>query len=251
MGNVRKGRLVARHELHIAALLAALLLGGGGGAVAHAGNPNPGIAPIQSHPHGKSYAEWAAAWWRWAYRAPTPVSPLLDQTGANCAVGQSGSVWFLAGSFSNGATMRDCTVSAGKALFFPLVNWVWVQFITDPPFTIDEIRANNKPVVDSAVVAAEIDGHPVKLPGSYREQSTVFTADFPLDNVAGLGAGQCAQGHDGLLHCYPSLDDGIYLFLEPLKPGEHTIHFTGSLPLVGFSLDVTYNLHVAAPGCGK
>jgi hypothetical protein len=28
------------------------------------GNPNPGIAPINSKPHGKSYSEWAAAWWQ-------------------------------------------------------------------------------------------------------------------------------------------------------------------------------------------
>ena len=28
------------------------------------GNPNPGVLPIDSHAFGKTYAEWAAAWWQ-------------------------------------------------------------------------------------------------------------------------------------------------------------------------------------------
>jgi hypothetical protein len=39
------------------------------------GNPNPGVAPPQSHPHGLSYAEWGARWWQWAYSFPADLFP--------------------------------------------------------------------------------------------------------------------------------------------------------------------------------
>ena len=67
---------------------------------------NPGIAPIQSSPHGQTYGEWAADWWKWALEAPASAHPLLDATGENCGVNQSGQVWFLAGSFVGPVTVR-------------------------------------------------------------------------------------------------------------------------------------------------
>ena len=39
-------------------------------------------------------------------------------------VGQSGSVWFLAGIFGGGSATRTCAVPAGKALYFPVLNSV-------------------------------------------------------------------------------------------------------------------------------
>jgi hypothetical protein len=79
---------------------------------------NPGIAPIQSKPHGHSYSEWAATWWQWALGQPTPVNPLLDTSGQFCATGQKGAVWFLAGTFGSSPVTRACTVPTGQALFF-------------------------------------------------------------------------------------------------------------------------------------
>jgi len=37
----------------------------------------------------------------------------------------------------------------------------------------------------------------------------------------------------------------VWLLLEPLPIGEHTIRFAGSYPNAGFSLSVTYRLTVA------
>lgn len=91
------------------------------------GNPNPGIAPINSKPHGKSYSQWAAAWWQWALGVPADVSPLLDPTGENAGVGQEGPVWFLAGS-PGGTTERAITVPTGKALFLPILNIAYLGF---------------------------------------------------------------------------------------------------------------------------
>ena len=67
--------------------------------LAWAGSNNPRIAPIQSHPHGNTYGEWAAEWWQWALETPASVNPVLDMTGEFCAEGQKGHVWFLAGTF--------------------------------------------------------------------------------------------------------------------------------------------------------
>src|SRR2546427_7156737 len=75
-----------------------------------ADNPNPGIAPPNSHPHGLTYGEWNGRWWQWALSIPSDVNPVLDTTGVHCAEGQTGKVWFLAGTFGGAAT-RTCTIS--------------------------------------------------------------------------------------------------------------------------------------------
>ena len=93
--------LRSRYLLSSIALIALVLLLQLTPALA-AQNPNPGVLPPDSHPFGKTYGEWSNAWWQWAYSIPAPNNPVLDTTGANCDVGQSGQVWFLAGSFTSG-----------------------------------------------------------------------------------------------------------------------------------------------------
>ena len=87
-------------------------------------NKNPGVLPPQSSPHGKTYGEWGAAWWEWAASIPADSNPLLDQTGESCHEGQSGKVFFLAGTFGETGVVRECTIPTGTALFFPIVNVV-------------------------------------------------------------------------------------------------------------------------------
>lgn len=205
---------------------------------------DPRVAPLTARVHGHTYGEWSAAWWQWAFAIPAAQNPILDETGADCARGQSGHVWFLAGTFG-GAVERTCDVPAGTHLFFPVANVVWVQFFTDPPFSIPELRELLTFLSGDATLTAEIDGVPVRSPTSYRVQSSVFTPSMPDDNIYGVGEEQCGRGADGNFECHPSLDDGYYLMLHPLPPGEHTIRFTGSLPNIGFDTDVTYRLHVS------
>src|SRR5579884_1628590 len=87
-------------------------------------NPNPGVFPPGSHPYGRTYEQWSNAWWQWALSIPTNVNPLLDTTGANCQQGQSGKVWFLAGTLGGSPVVRKCTIPAGKAIFFPVLNTI-------------------------------------------------------------------------------------------------------------------------------
>lgn len=208
----------------------------------------PSIAPIQSHPHGKTYSQWAAAWWEWALETPASVNPVLDTTGEHCAEGQKGHVWFLAGStFSGGTVERSCTIPTGTALFFPLINAFYGAFLNDPPETTTEAFLRARVACTNVVLSAEIDGTPVSNPLQYFEQSPLFDVQLPEDNVFGVSEDDVPE-----LLLSPSVDAGYYLFLTPLPPGEHTIHWTASqecpfVPgeeLIPFEQDTTYHITV-------
>jgi hypothetical protein len=221
--------------------------------LAPAGNGNagnPGIAPPQSSPYGKTYGAWSDAWWVWALSIPADTNPILDLTGENGAVGQSGPVWFLAGvGFGVGPRVeRTLTVPTGKALFFPLINYVWIN--TPPPVGTDpewspEQEASARALIAAAIDTAcdltcRIDRREVKHLKAYRCQTPVGGAQMatlPDGDIFGVGAGTYG----------PMVTDGYYLMLTPLEPGKHTIHFTagleGSTPM-----DVTYHLTVVPPG---
>src|SRR5438105_99281 len=98
-------------KLTKASLLAVALLALAAASPAPAASGNPGIMPPQSHPYGKTYGDWSAAWWIWAMQWP-PVAghPFIDDPAFNIATGQSGQVWFVAAPF--GTVTRNCTVPA-------------------------------------------------------------------------------------------------------------------------------------------
>ena len=116
----------------------------------------------------QSFKELSAEWQQWALSIPTPVNPLLDTTGANCMVGQRGSVWFLAGTFFGGTVTRACDVPEGKRLFFPVVNSVNInspnvcgQDSTD--LSVQDLRALNAACIDAATnLSVEVDGKTLK-----------------------------------------------------------------------------------------
>src|SRR5438046_3826702 len=89
---------------------------------------DPIIIPRDSVTYGRTYGDWAAAWWQWALSIPASHHPLFDT--ADCGVGQSGPVFFLGGKACStldthcdfGHADRICTVPSGKALFFPVIN---------------------------------------------------------------------------------------------------------------------------------
>lgn len=204
---------------------------------------NPGIAPIQSHPNGKTYGQWAAAWWQWALQTSKSINPLLDN--GDCSVGQKGNVWFIGGTLSNEPVVRNCTVPTGTKLFFPLVNTTYGAFVTDPPEQRTETYLREQVACDAPIqLQAEIDGKSIKNPTQYLEQSPLFDIQLPPDNVYGLDETTIPQ-----LRLSPSVDQGYYLFLEPLKPGQHTIKWKAkiSCPSSNVEQNVTYNI-VVKPG---
>jgi hypothetical protein len=202
---------------------------------------NPGIAPVNSHPHGLTYGQWAAAWWTWALQTPAGINPLLDTTGVDIAANQTDHVWFLAGSLGSGTVVRTGTVPSGTALFFPLANLFYGAFLTDPDSTKTEafIRSQVK-CIEGAGLSVTIDGKMVQCPNQYLEKSAIFPIHFPVDNVLGVTPDQVPD-----LTLDPVADEGYYLFLQPLPPGQHTIHWVVTpQSSCAAPLDVTYNLTV-------
>jgi len=137
---------------------------------------------------------------------------------------------------SAGTTVRNCTVPAGKALFFPIVNYFY-GFLPGDEVDVAGARAYIKEQIDTASnLACEIDGDPVANLSAYREQSDIFGFVITQDNIYYPSLGG--------LNAYPVVDDGIYLMVAPLKAGQHTIHIHGCLNNCAFELDVTDHLTV-------
>jgi hypothetical protein len=177
---------------------------------------------------------------------PASVNPVLDENGERCAEGQTGRVWFLAGTFGGGeARTRACIVPTGTALFFPLITNFYGAFLSDPPETRTEEFVREIVSCQNAAVSAEINGVAVQNPLQYFEQSPLFDVQLPEDNVLRLGDDVIPQ-----LLLSPSVDAGYYLFLRPLSPGEYTIQWKASLsscPGGNFTQDVTYHITVQQP----
>ncbi len=217
-------------------------------AQASSQNNNPRIAPIQSHPDGKTYGQWAASWWQWALQTPANINPLLDK--GDCSVGQKGHVWFLGGTFSGETVVRNCTVPTGTKLFFPLANASYGAFLNDPPETRTEesLRAQVDYLKKANITLLEvkIDGVQVMNPSQYFEQSPLFDVQLPTDNIYGVDESVVPQ-----LLLSPSVDQGYYLFLQPLPPGAHTITWKAKVvsvePNITVEQNVTYNI-VVTPG---
>ncbi|MDP2309827.1 MAG: signal protein [Pseudomonadota bacterium] len=177
----------------------------------------PRVAPDKvAHISANSDADLAAAWWRWAAAFETPVNPVLDATGEDCMRGQSGDVWFLAGSVGETLT-RTCSVPGGQSLFFPVLNCAGGE----------ECRQQ----LGKAVGRAELDGarlRAVALP------STAFN----LTGVAG-------NPFTGTAETVRLVTEGDWLHLPPLPAGRHTLRIVARSS--AFLIDVTYVLNVA-PG---
>jgi hypothetical protein len=174
-------------------------------------------------------------WWQWALAAPVPVNPVLDPTGEDCGVGQSGEVWFLAGTFGGSAT-RSCSVPAGRALFFPVLNSAFIA--TEPGETEEMVHSGTTARIDSvdtSLLAAEIDGVAIDDLAQYRAHSPTFFVTLPVDNMFGVAGGMYG----------PAATDGFWLMSAPLSPGAHTIHFRGVFAS-GLTVEVTYHLTVSA-----
>jgi hypothetical protein len=185
-------------------------------------------------------------WWQWALSIPSGQNPMLDTTGDNCMIGQKGDLWFLAGVFAadGGTVKRTCSVPENKALFFPVIN----SFNTNTPdcgqggenFNVRKLTSLVKPLIDAAEnLEVTVDGTPINKRQIQRVLSFPFPTAIPTDNVFGPDA--CGTRIPLPAGIYsPSMDDGYYVLLSPLKPGPHTLQFHATSG--SFSQDITYKL---------
>jgi hypothetical protein len=216
--------------------------------VSAAKNTNPNVLPVNSVYAGKSYADWSEEWWKWAFSIPASSNPLTDTTGEFCAEGQSGHVWFIGGILSTQPSpvqvTRTCTIPAGKALFFPIVNGEG-SVIEGDGSTEDELRTVAEGYM-KAVTFKEviIDGKNLNNLDNYKAESDLFTFKLPENNVLNKPVGS-----DGFAYS-ESVSDGYWIMLTPLSAGQHTIHIHAKIvfdpndPKAQFETEVTYILTV-------
>jgi hypothetical protein len=218
-------------------------------ALAPGGGSGPVVLPPDGHPLGKTYAGWSAAWWKFNLEQPATHNPILDTTGADCANGQSGPVFFLDGAFGGGTLTRNCAVPSGKALFFPVVNCENdnTQPVGTPRTTLtaDQLRAFCQTNMANAHdLSASLDGQDIPgldAPSKYRVASPPFSVVVPEDSI---------YTHFGLAvtpgeTITPAVSDGFWLMLAPLTAGSHVVHFHAQIG-TDPALDVTYNLTIGA-----
>jgi len=199
---------------------------------AQPGNPNPGVIPPSI---GSDYGGLSAAWWKWTLETPAAVNPVLDDSGANCGVNQSGPVFFLAGSLGDTGVpvIRICTLPAGKRLFFPVATAFY-----SAEGTFEEMQQLATALVqDMQEMRVVINGKPVQHIGRYWALSPNFTINLPDDNLYGAPAGAYE----------PSAAAGYYLLLAPLPAGSHQLEIYARFSF-GAEVQVLYTLHVQGPG---
>ncbi|MBI4821912.1 MAG: hypothetical protein HY791_36980 [Deltaproteobacteria bacterium] len=96
----------------------------------------------------------------------------MDTDGHNCAVGQSGKIWYVTGSFGGGPITRSCTIPSGKGLFLPILN---IMSIPDgvPPPPVEQVRKEVNDWIEGSgvVMSVTVDGVEVPDLFAYRRQS--------------------------------------------------------------------------------
>ncbi|MCX5078250.1 signal protein [Streptomyces sp. NBC_00424] len=163
-----------------------------------------------------SAADLQGRWWTWAASSTSDSNPVSDQDGHLCAKGQSGGIWFLAGTFG-GAVTRTCTVPAGVPVAFPLVN----SF--GEAGDCDEFMA-------SARGSAVLDGRALE---PRRHEATAVQISAVDGNPVTQDGGR-----------FRTQACGLWVQLDPPAPGSHTLGIRGSSG--SFSVSVDYKLQVSA-----
>jgi hypothetical protein len=191
----------------------------------------------QTKPYGLTYGQWTVKWWQWLASIPTDTNPAADENGENARVNQTDpQVWFLAGTLGGKAVDRKCTIPAGRAVLFPVINYEM------NPLEKPELRTNSdliKHVIededDIINLDAIIDGQRIPI---YRVRSdpSMFPLTMPVDNPFHAPGGRTEQ----------ATSDGYWVFLKPLDPGEHYLHFAGSCSAGSRNVTASYNLTVVS-----
>lgn len=185
-----------------------------------------------------TYGSLAAKWWIWAGSQPVPTNPLVDKTGKDCANGQTGNIWFLAGAIGGGDITRTCTLPAGSDLFFPLINVVDIEAKADnrTPGDVRRILASVDVRNSTSNLTVTFDGKAIGPDVIRYEESPMFALTLPKNNIFSAPAGD----YD------PCGDNGYYGLIRGATPGVHTLNFTGAYDgrLGSFSINATYRLNV-------
>jgi hypothetical protein len=210
-------------------------------------NPNPMLFPKDAEPYGRSIERWSELLWSYILAQPVDHNPFFDTTGADCAVGQEGPVWFLPavpGSSLGTEITRSCTIPQQRAVMLQLSSFLNDYPCPDPTFQpapgqslYDFLIEPVLPLFDGVTgFEVTLDGVAIQDPLSYR-----FTSDdlfFFKGDLSMQAFDSCVTGKR-----QPAVSDGFYLLFKPLSPGEHTVVINGH-DMHGVPVTLTDNLTI-------
>jgi hypothetical protein len=183
-------------------------------------------ANLQASGPKSSLDELADSWWRWAVSFRDDESQVTDPTGERCAAGQSGQIWYLAGSYTSSKTRRTCKVPGGMSLFFPLINFE----DDESGLTCEEHRAK------ASTRASHVSRVEFVLDGKQQDVGT-------SNHVQSRSCFDVVDGNTG--EPLTGAADGYWIFLPPLPPGKHHLQLRAETTEAGgFGQDVEYDLLV-------
>ncbi|MBL1263645.1 hypothetical protein [Candidatus Methylomicrobium oryzae] len=138
-------------------------------------------------------------WYQWMLSIPPYYNPMFDNSGEKCAIGQHGSVWFLADDWSGSpATTRPCSIPAGKTVYFPVMSTVYFDAPNVCGQGPDNISVNVMYALNASFIAGvanlsvEIDGKAIKELQHVR--SKVFAITLPEDNIFDVSCADAGLG---------------------------------------------------------
>jgi YD repeat-containing protein len=165
---------------------------------------------------GKTIGEWSAEWWNWAYSYPAAGNPIEDTSQAH--LGNVGGPVFFVPGYSDGTFHTSFTVPSGQYLLFNAINTI---FFVEPANgeTIAEAQdyVLNSFLPSITELHASLDGVPIPNLFSHVETALSFLLTVAPGSFDPPGPG-----------VYEAAAGGIWLMLEPLSPGKHTLVFGGS-----------------------
>ena len=196
-------------------------------------------------PFSIPYEEHVKNYWKWQLSLPIDKSPFKDETGEKCASGQSdlnSSVFYLSGG-GGGIHQRECKMPVGKGLFIPVLTAEFSdkEVPNASPEELSKLAKIDQDHVTSLYL--EINGEKIfdeKYPEGiantknstaqkYRIHTDAFDVVFPDNAIFGASA-----GHSKVVA------DGFYVITEPLKKGNYTVVYKGSLFCESGCLDITF-----------
>lgn len=192
---------------------------------------DPELFQTNSSPFGQSYVKWTEKWWQWVFSIPKDRNPIIDKTGENCAIGQEGPVWYLAGT--TGSTYhakRSCVIPRQKSILFPIIV---SQFSRSEKPTLNHaelVRYTANDIDKASLLDVIIDDLHLTELSRYRVQS-YFNLDLVEDNIWDIKPGPTMAA-----------SDGFWIFLKSLSVGKHTIIFQGVEP--NFKTGANYNITI-------
>jgi hypothetical protein len=216
---------------------------------------SPGVVPpvVETHPYGRTYAEWLAKWWQWSLAFPVSADP--ENGTASISAGQSGDVWFLPAPLGGGTATRTGTVPEGTALFVPVLtfeadnsgcptftDFTVAQLIAELQGGWSGVTATSCTIDGVAVTGMDDPTNSVYLIQTQPFSYTVAADDNVLANYPDFVGETCIPGGTTV---NPTVAEGVCVMIRPLSVGTHTIHIGATAPAYGLTYDVTFDITVA------